>query len=125
MRTGIADWFAKVIVEPATGVTISSLMLDRHRRISVWRQGLVEDASTVTVGGRSYPVRRTSRLKLRQVDFEFESHHLRGLEQNPSTGSRWAQLAREGKKVMQFLDAGRYIANVVDGKAQFYGHVRL
>ena len=29
--------------------------------------------------------------------------------------------AREGKKVMQFLSDRRYIANVVDGKVQFYG----
>jgi hypothetical protein len=92
--------------------------------ISVWRQIPVKDASTVTVGGRNYPVRRTSRSKLCQVDFEFENHQLRGLEQNPSTNSRWAQLAREGKKLMQFLEAGRYIANVVDGKVQFYGRVR-
>jgi hypothetical protein len=48
-------------------------------------------------------------------------HPLRGLEQNPNTNSRWAQLAREGKKVMQFLSDGRYIANIVDGKLQFYG----
>jgi hypothetical protein len=35
--------------------------------------------------------------------------------------SRWAQLASEGKKVMQFLSGGRYVANVVDGKATIYG----
>jgi len=91
----------------------------------VWRQILREDVSTVTVGGRNYPVRRTGRSKLRQVDFEFENHQLRGLEQNPSTSSRWAQFTREGKKVMQFLEAGRYIANVVDGKVQFYSRVRV
>ena len=32
-----------------------------------------------------------------------------------------AQLARAGKKVMQFLNDGRYVANVVDGKATLYG----
>jgi len=42
-------------------------------------------------------------------------------EQNPKTTSRWAQVAREGKKVMRFLSDRRYIANVVDGKVQFYG----
>ena len=63
----------------------------------------------------------TSRSRLREVDFQFEDHQLRGLEQNPKTTSRWARLAREGKKVMQFLSAGRYIAVVVDGKVQFYG----
>ncbi|MGB9073257.1 MAG: hypothetical protein WCC22_11370 [Terriglobales bacterium] len=89
--------------------------------VSVWRQTLLEEAKTVTVGGRGFPVRRTSRSRLREVDFQFEGHALRGLEQNPKTASRWARLAREGKKVMQFLSAGRYIAVVVDGRVQFYG----
>ncbi len=98
--------------------------------ISVWRQALVEGSRTVTLEDGSYPVRRTSRSKLREVDFEFEgqtlrgleqNQRLRGLEQNPKTSSRWAQLAREGKKVMQFLSDRRYIASVVDGKVQFYG----
>ena len=88
--------------------------------ISVWRQVLIEQAKAVTIGDRSYPVRRTSRSKLRQVDFRFEDKTLRGLEQNPNTNSRWAGLAREGKKVMQFLSDRRYIANIVDGKVQFY-----
>jgi hypothetical protein len=43
----------------------------------------VEEARTVTVGGKSFPVRRTSRSRLREVDFQFEDHELRGLEQNP------------------------------------------
>jgi hypothetical protein len=89
--------------------------------IAVWRQSLVEDSKTVTLESGNYPVRRTSRSKLREVDFRFEDQMLRGLEQNPNTKSRWAQLAREGKKVMQFLSEGRYIANIVDGKPQIYG----
>jgi hypothetical protein len=48
-------------------------------------------------------------------------NEIRGLEQNPETKSRWAQMARSGKKVMQFLSEGRYVANVVDGKMTFYG----
>ena len=90
--------------------------------ISVWRQALVEESRTVTLESESYPVRRTSRSRLREVDFEFEGQRFRGLEQNPKTRSRWAQLTREGKKVMQFLIDRKYIANVVDGKVQFYGH---
>ena len=89
--------------------------------ISMWRQVLVEDAKTVALESGSYPVRRTSRSKLRDVDFWFEDQMLRGLEQNPKTNSRWAQLARNGKKVMQFLIDRRYIANVVDGRVQVYG----
>ena len=53
---------------------------------------------------------------MRQVDFVFDGNEVRGLEQNPETKSRWAQMARAGKKVMQFLAGGRYVANVVDGK---------
>jgi len=30
-------------------------------------------------------------------------------------------MARQGKKVMQFLEAGRYVAVVVDGKMKRYG----
>jgi hypothetical protein len=89
--------------------------------ISVCRQVLVDNARTVALDSGTYPIRRTSRSKLREVDFRFEEQMLRGLEQNPKTASRWAQLAREGKTVMQFRDGTRYIASVVDGKVQFYG----
>lgn len=90
--------------------------------ISVWRQVLVENAGAVNIGGQSFRVQRTGRTGLREVDFEFEGQRLRGLEQNPTTASNWARLAREGKKVMQFLIGGRYVANVVDGKVRFYEH---
>jgi hypothetical protein len=93
--------------------------------ISVWRQALVDQAKSVTLQDRSFPVQRTSRSRLREVDFQFEGHQLRGLEQNPETASRWAQLAREGKKVMQFLQQRRYCAVVVDGKVRFYGNPML
>jgi len=77
-------------------------------------------SKSVGLEGRSFPVRETSRSKLREVDFEFQRKMLRALEQNPNTSSRWAQMAREGKRVMQFLSGGRYIANVVDGKVHLY-----
>jgi len=89
--------------------------------IEVWRQALVEDAKVIVLGTVRYPVRRTPKRSLRQVDFVFEGNEIRGLEQNPDTKSRWAQMARAGKKVMQFLSEGRYVANVVAGKVNFYG----
>ena len=88
--------------------------------IEVWRQALVENLKAVKVGGESYPVRRTHKRGLRQVDFTLDGTEIRGLEQNPETKSRWAQLARSGKKVMQFLNEGRYVANVADGKVTRY-----
>jgi hypothetical protein len=88
--------------------------------ISVWQQVMIENAKTVTLDEEIYPVRRTSRSKLREVDFKFEDRALRGVEQNPDTKSRWAKLAQEGKKVMQFLEDRRYLAAVVDGKVILY-----
>jgi len=89
--------------------------------ISVWRQAIVDGAKFVKIGSEQYPVRTTSKRRLKQVDFRFEGRDLRGLEQNPLTKSRWAKMARSGKKVMQFLSEGRYVANAVDGKVNLYG----
>ncbi len=89
--------------------------------VEVWRQVLAEDAGELELEGQKFPVRMTPRKRLREVDFVFEGQPLRGLEQNPKTESRWAQLARAGHKVMQFLSAGRYIGVVVDGKVTLYG----
>ncbi len=88
--------------------------------VAVWRQALVENANLVELGGRRYPVRRTQRRRLRQVDFECEGEPLRGIEQNPETKSRWAEMARAGKKVMQFTSGGRFIGNVAEGKITLY-----
>ena len=90
--------------------------------ISVWRQTLIENANAIVIDGQKFRVRRTSRSQLREVDFEFNGQTLRAIEQNPATSSRWAHFAREGKKVMQFLSRGKYVANVVDGKANIYQH---
>jgi len=86
----------------------------------VWRQAMVEGASSIEIEGRTYPIKSTARRGLKQVDFRFAGKDLRGLEQNPDTKSRWASSARAGKKVMQFLDGGRYFAVVCDGKAKMY-----
>jgi hypothetical protein len=89
--------------------------------VDVWRQVLVENATVVELGTEFYSVRLTPKRHLRGVDFMFEGENIRGLEQNPDTKSRWAQMARSGMKVMQFLSGGCYVANVVDGKVTVYG----
>lgn len=88
--------------------------------LSVWQQALIDKTKTVEFDGETYTVRQTAKSKLKQVDFRFEDRELRGLEQNPNTKSRWAKMAREGKQVMQFLERGKYIAVVVDGKVHVY-----
>jgi hypothetical protein len=88
--------------------------------LNVWRQSLVENKKTVALEGESFPVRSTAKRKLKRIDFRFDGKDLRGLEQNPDTKSRWAAMARDGKKVMQFLEAGRYIAVVTNGEVHLY-----
>ena len=89
--------------------------------LKVWRTTMVEDAPAVELKGQTFPVRTTPKKRLRQVDFVFDGQAFRGLEQNRETASRWAELARRGHQVMQFLSQGRYVANVVDGKLTRYG----
>jgi hypothetical protein len=93
--------------------------------IDVWRQVLVENADVVELGTDHYPFRRTLKRHLPEVDFTFDGNEIRGLEQNPETKSRRAQIARSGKKVMQFLSEGRYVANVGEGRLTLYNKKRV
>jgi hypothetical protein len=88
--------------------------------IEVARRVLAEGAKSVRLDDQEFPVRRTPSKNLRQVDFDFEGVTYRGIEQNPNTNSRWAQLARKGAKVMQFMQSGSYVAAVADGKITHY-----
>jgi hypothetical protein len=87
----------------------------------VWRQALVEGLKEVSVGGESYAVTVLKAKRLRQVYFKVGDAEIVGVEQNPNTKSRWAELARSGKKVMQFMQDNRYFAVVADGKCILYG----
>jgi hypothetical protein len=88
--------------------------------ISVWRQALGEEAEEVELDGETYSVGRTRGKKLRVVRFQWKDYKLDGIEQNPHTSSRWAKLAKEGKKIMQFSFNKRYVGSVCDGKLMRY-----
>ena len=88
--------------------------------IEVFRQAFADNAQSVVLGTERYPIVRTSKRKLRQVDFKFDGQQIRALEQNPDKKSKWAAMAREGKKVMQFLIDDRYVGVVVDGDVKLY-----
>jgi hypothetical protein len=89
--------------------------------IALWRQAIVDEPDAVKLGSERYPVTRSKAKRLRQVAFTFDGNTIMGIEQNPKTKSRWAAIARSGKKVMQFIQDGRYIAVVADGKVTLYG----
>lgn len=88
--------------------------------IEVWQQTLADGKDEVTLAGERYRVGRTRSKKLRTVDFVYDELEVVGIEQNPETRSRWAGMARKGKRVMQFSSQGRYVGNVVEGRLTRY-----
>jgi len=88
--------------------------------ISVWRQSLAEGRQEVDLEGRHHPVVLFRAKKLRNVEFSYGELSIIGIEQNPATNSRWASLARQGNRIMQFRCKGRYVANVCEGKLLRY-----
>jgi len=88
--------------------------------ISVWRQSLAEGRQKVDVEDKHYPVGLFRAKKLRNVEFSYGELSIIGIEQNPATNSRWASLARQGNRIMQFRCQGRYVANVCEGKLLRY-----
>jgi hypothetical protein len=97
------------------GTDLSTVLID------IWRQVLVDKADTVKLGSESYKVTQSKAKRLRQVEFVFGGKTIIGIQQNPNTKSRWAEQARAGKKVMQFIQDGRYIAVVAAGKVTMCG----
>ena len=89
--------------------------------VSVWEQALRDGAETVELEGRTSAVGRTRSQGLRTVAFRYGELQLEGIEQNPNRTSRWAELARQGRRIMQYRHRGRYIGNVCDGALNRYG----
>jgi hypothetical protein len=96
-------------------------MIEAETLKSIARQLMTSTA--VSIDGKSIPVRPTSRQHLRTAAFTVGGHEYQAIEQNPEKPSRWGQLARSGRQVVQFKDAenNRFVAVVVDGKVTFYG----
>ena len=99
---------------PGSNLTLSEDLVE------VWRQALVERRTKVEVAGRLIAVTQTRSAGLRVVTFVHNGHPIEGIEQNPETKSRWAALAREGKRIMQFRVRGRYVGNVCEGTLMRY-----
>jgi len=88
--------------------------------ISAWQQALGGGRDNIELEGETYPVTVSRAKGLRMVEFDLGPHHMVGIQQNPRTESRWAELARQGNRIMQFRCKGRYIANVCEGKLLRY-----
>jgi len=88
--------------------------------ISAWQQALAERRDEIELEGQTHRVTVLRSKGLRMVEFEFGPYVIVGIEQNPKTASRWAELARQGSRIMQFRCSGRYVANVCEGKLLRY-----
>ena len=77
----------------------------------------------VKIDGQTIRVRKTSRHRLRSARFVVEGREYEAIEQNPEKPSRWAKLAAQGHRVVQFrdLETNKYVGVSVDGKAMTYG----
>ena len=82
---------------------------------------LVENATAVELDGNRYPVRRPPKRGLRQVDFVFDAMKFADWSRTRTRDRNGRSWRGRGKKVMQFLSGGRYVAVVVDGKGKLYG----
>src|SRR6516164_7991315 len=96
-------------------------MLDAELLKSIAAQLMT--STSVSLNGKSVPVRRTSSQRLKTVAFSVGGHEYQAIEQNPEKPSRWGQLARSGHQVVQFKDVERnkFVAVVVDGEVTTYG----
>jgi len=117
-RNGV--WVLIRRLTPASGQRSILLMNLAETLLQVWQQALVEGKGAVELEGKRYRVMTTRAKKLRAVEFNYGPQQIAGIEQNPQTSSRWAALAREGNRIMQFSCTRRYFANVCEGKLTRY-----
>ncbi len=96
-------------------------MLDLELLSDVATQMMEGDA--VQLEGKAIPVTRTSSQRLKTVRFAMHGRGYQAIEQNPDKPSRWAELARNGHRVVQFREvgSGKYVAVAVDGQVTEYG----
>jgi len=106
--SGGAEGSSKVPGAPG-GAALSDML------VSIWQQMLEQEAPRVEVAGQRLTVQRTRAQHLRFVEFLYDGRSIEGIEQNPNTASRWAKLAQEGHRIVQFRCGRQYIANVCDG----------
>ena len=73
---------------------------------------IFDGADTVEIDGNVYPIKQTSKSKVRLVERGGYTY----IEQNPHKDSKWAKLAQEGHQIMWVMQGRRYLAQVKDGK---------
>jgi hypothetical protein len=81
------------------------------------------DRDEVELDAQQLRVKRVGGERLRMVRFQVNGREYDAIEQSQKKSSRWAQLARENHRVVQFRDVvtSKYVAVSVDGRLTEYG----
>ena len=72
---------------------------------------LFSNQSEVILEGSHYPIKKFKTSQLRYLDL----YGFRFVEQNPAKDSKWAQMARIGKKILWIFRGNTYYARIIDG----------
>ncbi len=73
---------------------------------------IFQDVSSVEIGGEEYPIKKTSKSKVRLVEYDGLTY----IEQNPHKSSQWGKEAQEGHQIMWVMRGRQYLARIRDGK---------
>ena len=106
---------------PESAVQIADEVIfrgDAGSRVAASARGKIRSREA---GHGTFSRHQSKTKRLRQVAFDFDGNTIMGIERNPKTKSRWADMARAGKKVMQFIQDGRYVAVAAGWKVMLYG----
>jgi hypothetical protein len=81
------------------------------------------DSGEVELETQRLQVKRVGGERLRMVRFEMNGREYDAIEQSQKKSSRWAQLARENHRIVQFREVrtNKYVAVSVDGRLTEYG----
>ena len=72
---------------------------------------IFDDQSSVEIAGVPYEIERTSKSKVRLVEYEGLTY----IEQNPHKSSQWAKEAQEGHRILWVMQGRRYLFRIRDG----------
>jgi serine/threonine-protein kinase len=94
----------------------ADVVLDGSHMRSIAAQLL--ESPQVDVDGHRYKVTEVGAMKVKSAKFVLGGRKYEAIEQNPETASHWADLARQGHRVVHFRDlvTKEYLAVVVDGE---------
>jgi uncharacterized protein (DUF2345 family) len=94
-----------------------------HHKLLATIAAQLMNGSQIIVDDQRILVTRVGSGRLRSAKFMMNGRAIVAIEQNRTKPSRWGQLAKNGRQIVQFQDLAtkKYLAVVVDGEVFEYG----